>query len=180
MNLQQYMGLLSLGGAFSDGTPQYAVQLPNPKNVKNPVVSTGFGKSLIQIVLVLKFFNSSASVCEFLLTCKEWMARWANICFDFFLYRLCHKCVTACASYFTFLVVRMDSFLHANHLFPAQVKRLRIITARFTASTLYHMSTANTSVFSHIQIFTRKSRVCRYWGSFILSSMPESFASTTP
>ena len=30
---------------------------------------------LVQVVLVLELFNTSASVCEFLLTCKEWMAR---------------------------------------------------------------------------------------------------------
>ena len=69
---------------------------------------------LIQVVLVLEFFNTSASVSEFLLTCKEWMARWANVRSDFFIDGLCHKCVTACASYFTFLVVRMDSFFHAK------------------------------------------------------------------
>jgi hypothetical protein len=28
-----------------------------------------------------------------------------------------HECVPACASYFTFLVLRMDSFLHAGSSF---------------------------------------------------------------
>ena len=85
------------------------------------------GGSLVQVVLGLELFHTSASVSELLLSCKEWMARWANVRSDFFLYGLCHKCVTACASYFTFLVVRMDSFLHAIHLFPAQVYHLCII-----------------------------------------------------
>ena len=112
---------------------QYSEQ---PSKRKKTAQVSGFlisfpGGSLVQVVLGLELFHTSASVSELLLSCKEWMARWANVRSDFFLYGLCHKCVTACASYFTFLVVRMDSFLHAIHLFPAQVYHLCIITARY-------------------------------------------------
>ena len=108
---------------------QYSEQ---PSKRKKTAQVSGFlisfpGGSLVQVVLGLELFHTSASVSELLLSCKEWMARWANVRSDFFLYGLCHKCVTACASYFTFLVVRMDSFLHAIHLFPAQVYHLCII-----------------------------------------------------
>jgi len=70
---------------------------------------------LVDIVLVLELFNTSASVNELLLTCKERVALWANVKSDFFLEWLCNEWVAACASYFTFLIIWMDSFLHANY-----------------------------------------------------------------
>ena len=56
---------------------QYSEQ---PSKRKKAAQVSGFlisfpGGSLVQVVLVLEFFNTSASVSEFLLSCKEWMAR---------------------------------------------------------------------------------------------------------
>ena len=67
----------------------------------------------LQAVLVLELFDTSAALGELLLSCKERMASGANVCSDLFLCGSRHKCVAACASYFTFLVLRMDSLFHA-------------------------------------------------------------------
>lgn len=78
-------------------------------------------KILVDVVLVLEFFNTSATIDKFLLSCKERMACWANVQSNLRHGRFSNKTVTTCASYFTFLIIRMDSFLHVSHLFPAQV-----------------------------------------------------------
>ena len=73
--------------------------------------------SLLQTVLGLELFDATAAGHVLLLACKERMARTAYVQSDFFFRG--HGCerVSACASYFTFLILRMDSFLHASHLF---------------------------------------------------------------
>ena len=141
---------------------QYSEQ---PSKRKKTAQVSGFlisfpSGSLVQVVLGLELFHTSASVSELLLSCKEWMARWANVRSDFFLYGLCHKCVTACASYFTFLVVRMDSFLHAIHLFPAQVYHLCIIICWIQ----YHSSFSVS--YAHLN-FNGFFDVMRFWHDFL-------------
>ena len=71
----------------------------------------------LQTVLVLELLNTSAALSELLLSCKERMASGANVSSDFSLGGLRHECIAACASNFTFLVLRMDSLFHAFHLF---------------------------------------------------------------
>ena len=71
----------------------------------------------LQTVLVLELLNTSAALRELLLTSKERMASGADICSDLSLCGLRHERIAACASNFTFLVLRMDSLFHAIHLF---------------------------------------------------------------
>ena len=71
----------------------------------------------LQSVLGLEFFNTSAALSELLLAGKERMASGADICSDLSLCGLGHERIAACASNFTFLVLRMDSLFHAIHLF---------------------------------------------------------------
>ena len=72
----------------------------------------------LQVVLVLELFNTSTTVDELLLSCKERMTCWANVKSQFFFCWSGNKRISTCASYFTFLIIRMDSFLHASYLFP--------------------------------------------------------------
>ena len=130
---------------------QYSEQ---PSKRKKTAQVSGFlisfpGGSLVQVVLGLELFHTSASVSELLLSCKEWMARWANVRSDFFLYGLCHKCVTACASYFTFLIFRMDSFLHAFYFLSCSAAATQIFCLRsfsmlrYSLYTISHMKAKN-------------------------------------
>ncbi len=71
---------------------------------------------LVDVVLLFELLDTSTAVDELLLACKERMALRADIEPHL---RLCgsdHECVPACASYFTFHVVWMDSFPHAVYL----------------------------------------------------------------
>ena len=79
---------------------------------------------LFESVLGLELLNTSTTLCELLLSCKERVASGANISSDLFLCGSGHECVAACASYFTFLVLRMDSLFHAFHLFHISVSML--------------------------------------------------------
>ena len=72
---------------------------------------------LLESVLVLELLDTSAALRELLLSCKERMAGGANVCSDLGLGGPGHECIAACASNFTFLVLRMDSLFHAFHLF---------------------------------------------------------------
>ena len=74
-------------------------------------------EQLTNIVFALELFNTSAAVDELLLSCKEWVASRANVKPHFRLCRLGYKLVSACASNFTFHIIRMDSFLHASTSF---------------------------------------------------------------
>ena len=67
----------------------------------------------LQAVLVLELLYTAASVSKLLLACKERVAFRADVYSHLCLVGESHECVPACASYFTFLIVRMDSFLHA-------------------------------------------------------------------
>ena len=71
----------------------------------------------LQSVLVLELLNTTAALSELLLTCKERMASGADIGSDLGLCGPRHERIAACASNFTFLVLRMDSLFHAFHLF---------------------------------------------------------------
>ena len=75
------------------------------------------GQELVQVVLVLELFDTTAAGHILLLACKERMTRRADVQSHFGLIRHRGERVSACASNFTFHIVRMDSFLHASHLF---------------------------------------------------------------
>ena len=87
---------------------------------------------LVQVVLVLELFDTTAAGHILLLACKERMTRRADVQSHFGLIRHRGERVSACASNFTFHIVRMDSFLHASHLssFGRAKSQLTIITAR--------------------------------------------------
>ena len=101
----------------------------------------------LQVVLVLELFNTSTTVDELLLSCKERMTCWANVKSHFFFYGFRNKRITTCASYFTFLIIRMDSFLHASYLFPAQAMPVHNLSVSTTAFILYHTCLQDTSNF---------------------------------
>ena len=86
---------------------------------KPKLVSSGFVSCLLflQAVLVLELLYAAASVSKLLLACKERVAFRADVYSHLFLIGESHECIPACASYFTFLIVRMDSFLHAGTSF---------------------------------------------------------------
>ena len=76
-----------------------------------------FSDSLFQIVLVLELLNTSAAVSKLLLACVEWVAFRADVYSHLRLVGQSHECIPTCASNFTFLIVRMDSFLHVGTSF---------------------------------------------------------------
>ena len=71
----------------------------------------------LQAVLVLELLYTAASVSKLLLACKERVAFGADVYSHLFLVGECRECIPACASNFTFLILRMDSFLHAGTSF---------------------------------------------------------------
>lgn len=77
----------------------------------SPTASPLLVRSL-KVVLVLELFDTSATVCKLLLTGEERMTLRANVHSHLGVVGQCHKCITTCASNFTFLIIRMDSFLH--------------------------------------------------------------------
>ena len=72
---------------------------------------------LLQAVLVLELLYTTASVSKLLLACKEWVAFGADVYSHLFLVGESHECIPTCASNFTFLIARMDSFLHVGTSF---------------------------------------------------------------
>ena len=85
----------------------------------------------VDIVFLLELFNTAAAIDELLLTCKERMTCWANFKSEFRLGRSRNKRISACASYFTFRVFRMDSFLHAFTSLPLRYSPLQIVCTDF-------------------------------------------------
>ena len=79
----------------------------------SPTASPLLVRSL-KVVLVLELFDTSATVCKLLLTGEERMTLRANVHSHLGVVGQCHKCITTCASNFTFLIIRMDSFLHVR------------------------------------------------------------------
>ena len=69
---------------------------------------------LVEVVFVLELFNTTAAVDHLRCAGEERMACWAYVESQFFFGWFCNESVTTCASYFTFLVIRMDSFLHVR------------------------------------------------------------------
>ena len=69
----------------------------------------------LQAVLVLELLYAAASVSKLLLACKERVAFRADVYSHLVLVGESHECIPTCASYFTFLIIWMDSFLHANY-----------------------------------------------------------------
>ena len=71
---------------------------------------------LLKVVLVLELLNTAATVRELLLTSEKWMALTADVYSHLVLVGESCERITTCASYFTFIVIRMDSFLHVRYL----------------------------------------------------------------
>ena len=71
----------------------------------------------LKVVFVLELLYTSTTVSKLLLTCEEWVALWAYFDSHSVSVRKCSKGITTCASNFTFLIIRMDSFLHASSPF---------------------------------------------------------------
>lgn len=94
---------------------------------------------LVKVVLILELLNTTTAVDELLLTCKERMARRADIKSHFFFRRSGDKSISTCASYFTFLILRMDSFLHAFTSFLLRYNPVHnLFRYAYTAVILYH------------------------------------------
>ena len=72
---------------------------------------------LLQAVLVLELLYAAASVSKLLLACKEWVALTADVYSHLVLCGESRECIPTCASNFTFLILRMDSFLHVGTSF---------------------------------------------------------------
>ena len=72
--------------------------------------------SLFETVFLLELFYTAAAVDELLLTGEERMAFRAYIQTNFRLIRLCHKSITASASYLAVHIFRMDILFHFSLL----------------------------------------------------------------
>ena len=118
-----------------------------PFTAKRSISNSSFLRLLVNVIFVLELLNTSATVDELLLTGEERMTCWANVKSHFFFCWSCNKSITTCASYFTFLIIRMDSFLHASTLFPARSWPVHKFTACIAAFILYHTYQEETSVF---------------------------------
>ena len=130
--------------------------------IKKPEYDSGF-VILVKMIFVLELFNSSTTVDELLLTCKERVTRWTNIGSDLRLYWPGHKCISACASYFTVHVFWMDSFLHAVPFFPARTDPSSSYAHRdHCGGCLWYDSFTNIS---------QKSRCCKRFSCFALDCM---------
>ena len=108
---------------------------------------------LVETVLGLELFDAAAPGHVLLLACKERMTRRANVQPDLRLRGHRRKCVSACASNFTFHVFRMDSFLHASHLFlfgPSQKSRLFRICRLQRQRTQYITGNGSLQAFSAV------------------------------
>ena len=130
--------------------------------IKKPECDSGF-VILVKMIFVLELLNSSTTIDELLLTCKERVTRWTNIGSDLRLYWPGHKCISACASYFTVHVFWMDSFLHAVPFFPARTDPSSSYAHRDRrGGCLWHDSFTNIS---------QKSRRCKRFSFFALDCM---------
>ncbi len=104
---------------------------------------------LVQVVLLLELFYTTTASHILLLTCVERMARGTNVGSDFGFVGHCCERVSACASNFTFHVVRMDSFLHASHLslFRPSPKFLKLKFHAIRAQLVCHSNIEIATVF---------------------------------
>ena len=93
----------------------------NPERSKRNVfdVADGGGKKreqkaelFAQFVFVFEFFDTSRRVDDLFRTCKEWVARVADIDAHFRLVRKHGKTVAACTAYVALDKFRMDPFFH--------------------------------------------------------------------
>ena len=92
---------------------------------------------LLETVLVLELLNTAASVSKLLLACKERVAFRADVYSHLCLIGESHECISTCASNFTFLITRMDSFLHVGTSFYNILKRFEP-PLQATARVVYH------------------------------------------
>ena len=94
----------------------------------------------LKSVFVLELLYAAASVSKLLLACKEWVALTADVYSHLVLCGESRECIPTCASNFTFLVIRMDSFLHVGTSFYLYImKRFSCLT---TARLVYHLNCA--------------------------------------
>ena len=72
---------------------------------------------LIEIVLSVERFNTSAGLCSFLLACVERMALGANFYVNVLLCGTYCKRISAVTGHCCLIILRMNCFLHTSHLF---------------------------------------------------------------
>lgn len=130
----------------------------------------------LQTVLVLELLNTAAALRELLLSREEGMAGGTNVGSDFILSGFRHERIAACASYFTFLVARMDSLFHAIHLSLRAVSpRIKIFPLPVAAHIVYHTKAGESTSF-----LPAANILSHHFGRLTLSRIPFIFAKKMP